>query len=111
LKGPEPWTPHQNQPPPRSCRGRKQYRYASVRKTLDLHGDCIDITDQELVVGSVRAFVQSLLEAKVCGCGIEAKILWLRGTIIETSRGIPMPDESVDASLVVERLGVLGSMR
>jgi hypothetical protein len=101
-------------PKPTSIRlvqGTEQYRYNCIRKTLDLYRNCVDITDQELVAGAIRAFVKSLLEVETRGCGVEAKIPRLGGTVIKAVRCVPMPDKSVDASVAVECFGVLGRMR
>ena len=67
-----------------------------------MYGNFIDITDEELIVGDVRAFIQSFLKVEACSCGVESIIPRLRTIVIETIRCVPMPDDSIDAPFTVE---------
>ena len=84
----------------------EQNRDASRLELLELHGDGVDVLDQEGVVG-VRGILQRGGDVEVRRRGVEPRVPGLRGGVVQPDGGAPVPDEVDDAPLGGEGDGLV----
>lgn len=84
----------------------EQDRDAGRLELLQLHGDGVDVLDQEGVVG-VRGVLQRGGEVEVRSGRVETGVPWLLSRVVQSDRRTPVPDEVDDAALGGEGDGLV----
>lgn len=77
--------------------GPPQDGHTGILQLLQLHGDGVDVLDEERVV-RVRGVGKSRLDVEVRRLGVEAAVPWLLGCVVQTHGSTPVPRESDDTA-------------